>query len=86
MENTVSETVKILVTESDAFKDFDFVVAAFGETVGNRRRKGIKNTGHPINHSLSAFFETLNPTVISAINPIGQSGFGRFSVFAIKDF
>ena len=86
MKDTVSKTVKVLVAESDAFKDFDFVVATFGEAVGNGRRKGIKNTGHPVNHSLSAFFETLNPAVISAINPLGQSGFSRFSVFAIKDF
>ena len=86
MKNTVAESVKVLVTKSYSFKDFNLVVATFGKAVSYRSRKRIKNTGHPVNHSLSALFKALNPTVKSTINPLGKCGLGRNSVFAIKDF
>ena len=41
MQNTISESAKIAVTVSNSFKDFDLVVTAFCEPVGDRRRKGI---------------------------------------------
>ena len=36
MKDTVSESIEILVTVSDSFKYFDFVVTAFGKAVCNR--------------------------------------------------
>ena len=36
MKNTVSESMEVLVAKSNSFKDFDFVVTAFGKAVSNR--------------------------------------------------
>ena len=36
MKDTVSESIEILVTVSDSFEYFDFVVTAFGKAVCNR--------------------------------------------------
>ena len=86
MKNTVAKSMEVLITKSNSFKDFDLVVTAFGKAVSDRGRKGIQNSGHPVNHGLSALFETLNATVKSTVDPFGKRRLGRISVIAIKDF
>ncbi len=44
MKNTIAETLEISVAVSVSHKNFNFVVAAFSKSVGNRRRKSIENT------------------------------------------
>ena len=39
MKNTVTESMEVLVTKSNSFKDFDLVVTAFGKAVSDRSRK-----------------------------------------------
>jgi hypothetical protein len=86
MKNTVSESMEVLVAKSNSFKDFDFVVTAFGKAVSDRGRKGIQNSGHPVNHGLRALFETFNTAVKSTVDPFGKCRLGRISVIAIKNF
>ncbi len=86
MKNTVSESMEVLVAKSNSFKDFDFVVTAFGKAVSNRRRKGIQNTVYPVHHSLRTLFKTLDTTIESTVDPIRKSRLSRISVIAIKNF
>ena len=73
MKNTVSKSVKVLIAKGNSFKNLNLVVAAFCKAVGYRRRKRIKNTCHPVNHSLSALFKAVNSAIKSAVNPLGKS-------------
>ena len=86
MKNTVAKSIEVLIAKSNSFKYFDFVVTAFGKAVSDRGRKGIKNSGHPVNHGLRALFETLNATIKSTVDPFGKRRLGRISVIAIKNF
>ena len=86
MKDTIAESVEVLVAKSNSFKDFDLVVTAFGKAVSDGVRKGIQNSGHPVDHGLSALLETFNATVKSTVDPFGKCRLGRFSVIAIKDF
>lgn len=70
MRDTIPESFKIPVAVSDSFKDFDFIVAAFGKTVGNRSRERIEYTYYPVNHCLSRFFKSINATNKRGIKPI----------------
>ena len=70
MKDTVSKSVKVLIAKGNSFKNLNLVVAAFSKAVSHRCRKRIKNTCHPVNHSLSTLFEAFNPTVKSAVNPL----------------
>ena len=86
MKDTISESVEIAVTVSVTFENLDLIIASLSEAIGNRARKRIEDTGSPVDHGLSAFSESINAAVISRVNPIGQSSFGRFSVITIQDF
>ena len=86
MKNTVAKSMEVLVTKSNSFKYFDLIVAALSKAVSDRGRKGIQNSGHPVNHGLSAFFKALNTTVKSTVDPFGKRRLGRISVIAIKNF
>ena len=85
MENTISESVKVLVAVSNAFEHFNFVVAALGKPVCYRPRKGVQNAVHPVNHTLSALLESFNSTIICRINPFRKGGFSGISIITIKD-
>ena len=86
MKNTVAKSMEVLITKSNSFKDFDFVVTAFGKAVSDRGRKGIKNSGHPVNHGLRALCETLDTTIKSTVDTCVKRRLGRISVIAIKNF
>ena len=86
MKNTVAKSIEVLIAKSNSFKDFDLIVAALSKAVSDRGRKGIQNSGHPVDHGLSALFETLNAAIISTVDPFGKRRLGRISVIAIKNF
>ena len=72
MKNTVAKSIEVLKAKRNSFEDFNFVVTALGKAVSDRGRKGIKNSGHPVNHCLRALFETFNTAVKSTVDPFGK--------------
>ena len=51
MKDTVTKTIKVSKTKGITFKDFNFVVATFGEAIGNGNRERIEYAVRPINES-----------------------------------
>ena len=86
MKDAITKASEISVSISVAFEDFDLVVAAFGETVGDGRIKGIDNAGIPVTHSLSTFFKLRDATMIRVVDPVNQGSFGSIGIFLTENF
>ena len=70
MYNAISKTLEVTITISIAFKDFNFVVTAFGKTISKFGCKRIKDTSNPSKHSFSTLLERLYTTAGCAISQL----------------
>ena len=64
--------VEITETKSDTLQGFDSVVAAFGETVGIRAIKSVKNIGFPVLEHPSASLELRKFQTVTGSEPFGE--------------
>lgn len=82
MQNAVSEAMKVFVTVSISFENFDFVVAAFGKTICDRRIKRIDNTRIPVLKGCGTLFKGEKSTGFRIMYPFQQSGFGLIGIWS----
>ena len=70
MQNTVAKAVEISVAVSISFENFNFVVAAFNETVCKWSSERIKYSYQPILHCFCTFDKPWDTAIMSGVNPV----------------
>ena len=75
MENTIAESVEVFKAKGNSFKDFNLVVAAFGETVAVFVPKGLNNGSEPMSVGQSTLDKGVNVAVMSVLNPASERFF-----------
>ena len=64
MQNAIAKAFEVSITVSVALKDFDFVVTAFGESVGKGSVKGVENALRPVQICVCALHKLWNVRVL----------------------
>lgn len=70
VKDSVSESVKVSVPISVSFQNFNFVVAAFSESICIVTLKGIEYAVRPIDHGFSTVLKALDIRIRSGHYPM----------------